>query len=78
MQVRIGMKQGDKYASEWTGDIAGEEEVGVAIGQAIADYQRTSGQAICRMTIMIDKATPTAKSLAICLGSGFLARFLHA
>ena len=32
MHLRIGMKQGDKYVSEWTGDIAGEEEVGVRSG----------------------------------------------
>ena len=58
MQVWIGMKQGDKYVSEWTGEIAGEDEVGAAIGKAIADYRKTSGQAIWGMTIMIDKATP--------------------
>jgi hypothetical protein len=57
MQVWIGMKQGDKYVSEWTGEIAGEEEVGAAIGKAIADYRKTSGQGIWGMTIMIDKVT---------------------
>jgi len=58
MQVWIGMKQGDKYVFEWTGEIAGEEQVDVAIGKAIADYRKTSGQAIWGMSIMIDKATP--------------------
>jgi hypothetical protein len=58
MQVWIGMRQGYKYVSEWTGETTGEEEIGIAIGKAIADYRRTSGQAIWGMTIMIDKATP--------------------
>ena len=58
MQVWIGIKQGDKYVCEWTGEIAGEEEVVVAIGKAIADYRKTSGQSIWGMTIMIDKVTP--------------------
>jgi len=57
MQVWIGLKQGDEYVSEWTGEIAGEEEIGAAIGQTIADYRKSSGQAIWGMTIMIDKAT---------------------
>ena len=52
------MKQGDKYISEWTGEIAGEEEIGVATGRVIADYRKTSGQAIWGMSIRIDKATP--------------------
>ena len=58
MQVWIGMKQGDKYVSEWTREIAGEEEVGMAVGKLIANYRKTSGQAIWGMSIMIDKATP--------------------
>jgi len=58
MQVWIGMKQGDKYVSEWTGEIAGEEEIGVATGRVIADYRKTSGQAIWGMSIRTDKATP--------------------
>ena len=52
------MKQGDKYVSEWTREIAGKEEVGMAIGKLIADYRKTSSQAIWGMSIMIDKATP--------------------
>ena len=56
MQVWIGLKQGDEYVSEWTGEIAGEEEIGTAIGQTIADYRKSSGQTIWGMTIMIDKA----------------------
>jgi hypothetical protein len=58
MQVWIGMKQGDKYVSEWTGEIAGEEEIGVATGRVIADYRKTSGQAIWGVSIMIEKAAP--------------------
>jgi hypothetical protein len=57
MQVWIGLKQGDEYVSEWTGEIADEDEVSVAIGRAIADYRKRSGQAIWGMTIMIDKIT---------------------
>jgi hypothetical protein len=58
MQVWIGLKQGDEYVSEWIGEIAGEEGIGAAIGQTIADYRKTSGQAIWGMTILIDKAAP--------------------
>jgi hypothetical protein len=56
MQVWIGLKQGDEYVSEWTGEIAGEEEIGTAIGQRLVDYRKSSGRAIWGMTIMIDKA----------------------
>ena len=55
MQVWIGLKQGDAYVSEWTGEIRDEEEVSVAIGKAIADYRKKSGQAIWGMTIMVDR-----------------------
>jgi hypothetical protein len=64
MQVWIGLKQGDEYVSEWTGEIAGEEEIGAAIGQTITNYRKSSGQAIWGMTIMIDKAAPQRLSLA--------------
>jgi len=55
------MKQGDRYVSEWTGEISGEEEVVTAIGKAIAHYRKTSGQGIWGMTIMIDKVTPPGR-----------------
>jgi hypothetical protein len=61
MQLWIGMKQGDRYVSEWTGEISGEEEVVTAIGKAIAHYRKTSGQGIWGMTIMIDKVTPPGR-----------------
>ena len=56
MRVWIGLKKGDQYVSEWTGEIADEEEIGAAIGKAITDYRKSSAQAIWGMTIMIDKA----------------------
>ncbi len=56
MQVWIGLKQADEYVSEWTGEIADEEEIATAIGQRLADYRKNSGQAIWGLTIMIDKA----------------------
>ena len=56
MRVWIGLKKGDEYVSEWTGEIADEEAIGAAIGKAITDYRTGSGQAIWGMTIMIDKA----------------------
>jgi len=64
MQVWIGLKQGDEYVSEWFGEIAGEEEIGAAIGQTIADYRKSSGRGIWGMTILIDKAAPHRLSLA--------------
>jgi 2-keto-4-pentenoate hydratase/2-oxohepta-3-ene-1,7-dioic acid hydratase in catechol pathway len=64
MRVWIGLKQGDEYVSEWTGEIADEGEIGAAIGQTIADYRKNSGQAIWGMTIMIDKAAPQRLSIA--------------
>ena len=64
MRVWIGLKQGHEYVSEWTGEIAGEEEIGAAIGQTIADYRKRSGQAIWGLTILIDKAAPQQLSLA--------------
>ena len=32
MQVWIGFKQNEEYVHEWTGDVAGESDVGEAIG----------------------------------------------
>ena len=56
MQVWIGMKKGDEYVSEWTGEIVDEGDIATAIGKAINDYRKSTGQAIWGMTIMIDKA----------------------
>jgi hypothetical protein len=56
MKVWIGLKQADEYVSEWTGEIADEEDIATAIGQRLADYRKSSGQAIWGLTIMIDKA----------------------
>jgi hypothetical protein len=56
MRVWIGLKKGDEYVSEWTGEITDDEEIGAAIGKAITDYRKSSGQVIWGMTIMIDKA----------------------
>jgi hypothetical protein len=56
MQVWIGMKKGDEYVSEWTGEVIDEGDIGTVIGKAINDYRKSSGQAIWGMTIMIDKA----------------------
>ena len=39
MQVRIGFKQNEEYVHEWTGEVAGEGDVGKAIGNALADYR---------------------------------------
>ena len=39
MQVWIGFKQNEEYVHEWTGEVAGEAEVGKAIGNAIAEYR---------------------------------------
>jgi hypothetical protein len=58
MQVWIGLKQGDEFVSEWTGEIADEEDVGIAIERTLADYRKISGHTIWGMTIMIDKAAP--------------------
>jgi len=54
MQVWIGFEQNEEYVHEWTGEVALEENVGAAIGNAIADYR--SGKAIWGMSIMVDKA----------------------
>ena len=56
MQVWIGMKKGDEYVSEWTGEIVDEGDIGTAIGKVINDYRKSTGQPIWGMTIMIDKA----------------------
>ena len=58
MQVWIGFKQNEEYVHEWTGEVAGEGDVGKAIGNALADYRSKSGKAIWGMSIMIDKARP--------------------
>jgi hypothetical protein len=56
MQVWIGFKQNEEYVHEWTGEVAQEQDVGSAIGNAIADYRTKSGKAIWGMSIMVDKA----------------------
>jgi hypothetical protein len=56
MKVWIGLKKGDEYVSEWIGEIVDEGEIGAAIGKAITDYCKSTGQVIWGMTIMIDKA----------------------
>jgi hypothetical protein len=56
MQVWIGFKQNEEYVHEWTGEVAQEEDVGAAIGNAIADYRTKSSKAIWGMSIMVDKA----------------------
>ena len=56
MQVWIGFKQNEEYVHEWTGEVAQEEDVGAAIGNAIADYRTKSGKPIWGMSIMVDKA----------------------
>ena len=56
MQVWIGLKKGDEYVSEWTGEVIDEGDIGTVIGKAINDYRKSSGQAIWGMTIMIDRA----------------------
>jgi hypothetical protein len=56
MQVWIGFKQAEEYVHEWTGEVAQEEDVGAAIGNAIADYRTKSGKPIWGMSIMVDKA----------------------
>ncbi|HVJ56982.1 MAG TPA: hypothetical protein VM574_04020 [Terrimicrobiaceae bacterium] len=58
MQVWIGFKQNEEYVHEWTGEVAGEGDVGKAIGNALADYRSKSGKAIWGMSIMVDKARP--------------------
>jgi hypothetical protein len=58
MQVWIGFKQNEEYVHEWTGEVAGEAEVGKAIGNAIAEYRTKSGKTIWGMAIMVDKARP--------------------
>jgi hypothetical protein len=56
MQVWIGFKQNDEYVHERTGEVAQEEDVGAAIGDAIADYRTKSRKAIWGVSIMVDKA----------------------
>jgi hypothetical protein len=58
MQVWIGFQQNEEYVHEWTGEIAGDGEVGKAIGNALTDYRSRSGKAIWGMSIMVDKARP--------------------
>ena len=55
---RVGFKQNEEYVHEWTGEVAGEGDVGKAIGNALADYRNKSGKAIWGMSIMVDKARP--------------------
>src|SRR3954462_12783651 len=40
MQVWIGFKQNEEYVHEWTGEVAGEGDVGKAIGNALADSKQ--------------------------------------
>ena len=54
MQVWIGFKQNEEYVHEWTGEVAGEAD----IGNAIAEYRTKSGKTIWGMAIMVDKARP--------------------
>jgi hypothetical protein len=64
MQVWIGFKQNEEYVHEWTGEVAQEQDVGAAIGNAIADYRTKSGKAIWGISIMVDKARQLPESHA--------------
>jgi hypothetical protein len=64
MQVWIGLKQNEEYVHEWTGEVAGEGDVGQAIGNAIADYRTKSGKTIWGMSIMVDRARPLPRGNA--------------
>jgi hypothetical protein len=63
MQVWIGVKQGEEYVCEWTGEIEGEDELGVVIAKIIANYRIKSGQFIWGMTIMIDEVATQRERL---------------
>ena len=42
MQVWIGFKQNEEYVHEWTGEVAQEQDVGAAIGNAITIERRVA------------------------------------
>jgi hypothetical protein len=51
MRVWIGLKQHEQYVHEWVGEISNEDDVADAVKNAVADYQRASGQ-------VVDKNSP--------------------
>ena len=62
MQVWIGFKQNEEYVHEWTGEVAGEGDVGKAIGNAHADYRAKAGEALGN--VGHGRQSPTAVSNA--------------
>ncbi len=54
MNLWIGIKKGEKYVHEWTGDIA-EDEIPDAVQQALIVYGADSNDALWDVTIKVDK-----------------------
>src|SRR5262249_43794753 len=44
MQVWIGFRQNGEYVHEWTGEVAQEQDVGAAIGNAINNFPAALGR----------------------------------
>ena len=80
MQVWIGFKQNEEYVHEWTGEVAGEGDVGKAIGNALADYRSKRDKAIWGMSIQsptaVKDAAPPEQRPSHCEG-GRHCRALH-
>jgi hypothetical protein len=62
MPVSFVLNQKEEYVHEWTVEVAQEQDVGAAIGNAIADYRTKSGKAIWGISIMVDKARQLPES----------------
>ena len=54
MHLWIGIKKGEKYVHEWTGDIA-EEEIPDAVQQALIVYGADSNELLADLTIKVDR-----------------------
>ena len=54
MHLWIGIKKGEKYVHEWTGDIS-EDEIPDAVQQALLVYGADSNESLWDVTIKVDK-----------------------
>jgi hypothetical protein len=54
MHLWIGIKKGEKYVHEWTGDIP-EDEIPDAVQQALIVYGADSNESLWDVTIKVDK-----------------------
>ena len=55
MKVWIGLKRGEEFVHEWTGDIASEDNLAQAVQHALSDYKARNNEPIWGLSIMVDK-----------------------